>query len=101
MFKGKLWIFLVLTSFVLLLAPKNAWHHCEEHADETHKDSKQKYVDNGACFICDFHFFAATIHAFPKFVFSKAEYQQFDFFSKDQCIVFLKHTSLRGPPAEM
>lgn len=100
MFKQKWWIFLVLASFLFLLAPKNIWHHCEQHNEVAHQNPKQKYFQEGDCAICDFHFYPADINHFPVFRFQKASYFHLDAFAKDQCIVFINQLLLRGPPQE-
>lgn len=102
MFKGKLWIFLVLTSFSLLLVPKNLWHDCERYHTEDHHENhpKQKSFHSASdCPICDFELYTATVHEFPVFRFAKVIYQHPDLHAESQCIVPLKHLKLRGPPA--
>lgn len=101
MFKGKFWIFLVLTSFIFLLVPRNLWHDCEQSHAVEHHHPKQKSFQKGHCPVCDFELYTATVHRFETFWFGKATYQQFNFYAERQCIVPFRHLKLRGPPDEL
>lgn len=98
MFTSKKWIFLVLTSFLLLLVPRDLWHTCI-HTEPTEKSIKSQHqIDQGDCPICDFHAYTQALPPSFSIVFYKACIYFYQLPSPINVHVEKAHSFLRGPP---
>lgn len=101
MLKSKWWIFLLLTSFSLLLVPKGIWHDCEQQ-HQTKKSTKTEYsIEKEHCNVCDFQFYPSIIQSQPVFFFAKSNTLSKPFIDYQLVYVYPKLTSLRGPPTDL
>jgi hypothetical protein len=89
---------LLLLNFVVLLTPRDWWHHCDhnEGIDFSHSDT---HFDDGSCDFCDFDLSVFTLHqphffASQKVSFFNIEKSPTSNFQQDSFSSFL----LRGPP---
>lgn len=99
--KSKWWIFILLTSFTLLLVPRNIWHDCEQ----THyikKSTKTEYsVEKEHCNICDFQFYPSILNGSNVIRFTKIKYLKVLVSDYELSVTSSKLTSLRGPPTDL
>lgn len=88
----------MLTSFVLLLVPRDLWHRCVHIESTITNDNKVHYIDQSDCPICDFHFFTATLPTTVSIFYPKIVVFQFVAASISQIILKKTQSFLRGPP---
>lgn len=88
----------MLTSFVLLLVPRDLWHRCVHIESTETNDNKVHHIDQSDCPICDFHFFTATLPTAVSIFYSKKIVVQFVAASISQIILKKTQSFLRGPP---
>ena len=95
------WIFILLTSFLLLLLPKNIWHDCDQQHFYKKSNGTEYSVEKEHCNICDFQFYPSIIQEKQAFFYSKG-----DFRTKlvpEVQIIFVSPIlfSPRGPPSNL
>ncbi len=99
--KSKWWIFILLTSFILLLVPKSIWHDCEQKHFLKKLNGTEYKVEKEHCNICDFQFYPSIIQDEPIFFYAKNNFQTK--LVADYQIIFVSPILLspRGPPANL
>ncbi len=99
--KSKWWIFLLLTSFTLLLVPRNIWHDCEQIHSKKNSSKTEYNIEKEHCNICDFQFYPSILNEHKVIWYSKIKYLKVSISKYELASTLKKLSATRGPPTDL